>query len=94
MKIYDWRKFLTFIAILIFLLIVALYGCTRQEPKLQDVQEHTVISGETLWSIAKAYCPSNMSIQEYVYKLRELNNCDDCLIYPNEVLQILIYEEA
>lgn len=93
MRIYDWKKFVTFLALLIFTLVVLLYGCSRK-PQVKEVQEYTVTSGETLWGIAKRYCPDSMSLQEYIYNIRKLNNCADCLIYPNEVLQILIYEEA
>lgn len=93
MKIYDWKKFLTFIAIVLLLIAVILLCFSKKKPQVVDVQEHIIQSGETLWSIASNYKPSCMSIQEYIYNLREFNKCD-CLIYPNEVLQILIYEEV
>ena len=93
MKIYDWRRFLTFLAILLFSIINILYQCSRQEPQVIETKEHTVQSGETLWGIATAFRPQTMSIQEYIYNLKQFNNIDST-IYPAQKIQILIYEEV
>ena len=93
MKIYDWRKFITFLAVVLLFAILILHQCSKPKLEVQDIQEYEVQSGETLWSIASDHRPSSMSIQEYLYNLRAINNKEDCTIYPNEILQILIYEE-
>lgn len=92
MKIYDWRKFTTFLAIVLFLVLLILTQCTRKK-QVPKVQEYEVQSGETLWEIATMYRPKDMSIQEYIYNLKEYNNIGS-IIYPNQVLKILVYEEA
>ena len=94
MKIYDWKKFGTFLAIVLFLVIVALHCCRKQEPKVEHIEEHNVECGETIWSIASDHKPNAMSIQEYVYYIRELNNEDDCIINIGQKLQIPIFEEV
>lgn len=93
MKICSWKRFLTFIAVVLFLVILVLSILIHKEPQVIDTKEYEIQSGETLWSIATQFKPHYMSIQEYIYNLREYNNID-CLIYPNEVIQILIYEEV
>lgn len=93
MKIYDWRKFTTFIAIVLFLVAVCLSQCGKKDATITEVQEYEVQSGDTLWNIGTQYRPQNMSIQEYIYNLKKYNNIGST-IYPEQVLKILIYEEA
>ena len=93
LKICDWKRFLTFCAVVLLLLIIALHQCSRKELKVKEVEEYTVQSGETLWSIGTEFKPENMSIQEYIYNLKKYNNIDST-IYPEQVIQVLIYEEA
>ena len=49
----------------------------------------SVSAGDTLWSISCKYKKSGQDVREYVYELRELNNLDDCIIYPGQVIQII-----
>lgn len=52
-----------------------------------------VQSGETLWGIASENRPETMSIQEYIYNLKQYNNIGST-IYENQKIKILIYEEV
>lgn len=74
MKIVNKARFITFMAVVIFLIIA---GLSVAESKLQyqvaDV--HTVVAGETMWSICTKYKPSNMDIRDYIYEVCEYNNC-------------------
>lgn len=55
--------------ILIFALIIYI-ACTLDTPKHNFKEiEYTVSKGETLWSIAREYCPEDMDIREYIHKL-------------------------
>ena len=94
MKIYDWKKFLTFIAIVVFFIAVILYGCLRKvNPELIDTIEYEAEEGDTIWWISQNYVPKGMTIQEYIYNLQEYNNIGS-IIYPHQKIQILIYKEA
>lgn len=93
MKIYSWKRLLTFIAIVLLFIGIILHQCTIKKQEVIDIKEYTVQSGETLWSIASAYRPEHMSIQEYIYNLKEYNNIGS-MVYANQKLQILIYEEV
>lgn len=94
MKIYDWRKFITFIITVLFLiiLVVATVICVKNEKQqeLKAVEDYTIQSGETLWSIGSAFRPETMSIQEYIYKLEELNNIT-ADIKAGTIIKVLIY---
>lgn len=37
-------------------------------------EEYTVQNGDTLWSIAEEYADDNTSLQEYIYKIKKVNN--------------------
>jgi len=94
MKITNKRKLFNFLIVVITLFILAAaIVLTNAKYELDHTLDYTIKSGETLWSIASNYRPENMSIQEYIYNLREYNNCG-CIIYPNQVIQVLIYKEV
>lgn len=93
MKIYDWKRFTTFIAILLFFVCLLLHQCSKKEPKVIEIQDYTIQSGETLWNIGTQFRPKTMSIQEYIFNIQKFNNIDST-IYPEQEIKILIYEEA
>lgn len=37
-------------------------------------EEYTVQNGDTLWSIAEEYADDNTNLQEYIYKIKKVNN--------------------
>ena len=65
----------------------------QQDNVLDHIEEYEVRSGETLWSIASNYRPETMSIQEYIYNLKDFNNIGS-MIYPEQKINLLIYKEA
>lgn len=94
MKICNWKRFITFLVTLIALIIlITVLILTNKTHKLSGTQEYTIQSGETLWSIASTFRPSTMSIQEYIYNLQQFNQINST-IYPEQTIQILIYEEV
>lgn len=50
-------------------------------------EEYVVSVDETLWDIACENTDGNVG--EYVYNLRKLNNIDNCIIYPGQVIKII-----
>lgn len=94
MKIYDWKRFGTFLAIVLFLILACLHQCSKKELKVDHIEGYQIESGETLWSICSKFRPAKMSIEEYIHNVRVLNDEQDCIIYPNDTLQIPIFEEV
>ncbi len=62
------RQALPLILILIAFICIICNSDTPTEYVFKEVQ-YTVSSGETLWSIAKQYCPEGMDIRDYIYRL-------------------------
>lgn len=89
MKICNWKRFITFIAIVILLLIVGLSQCSKKELQVKEVQEYKVQSGETyivqkgdtIWGISTSVMKEKnieCDIRKVVYQIREDNNIKDC----------------
>jgi hypothetical protein len=60
-----------------------------------EVLSVTVEEGDTLWDIARAYNKDvGMSIQDYIYKIRSLNEMDSVIIYPGQTIQIITNQKS
>lgn len=63
------KKILSIILISTLIIFIA---CNLDTPKnshtFKEI-EYSVSNGETLWSIAREYCPEDMDIREYIHKL-------------------------
>lgn len=87
LKIVNKKRFITGITILI-VLIINLFNLSFAKAKV-ETENITVSAGDTLWSIACEYKKSGQDVREYIYELRQLNNLNDCVIYPGQVLKII-----
>jgi len=52
------------------------------------MQEYVISEKETLWQIASEYKPKEMSYEQYLYELRQVNE-DISTIYPGQKINIL-----
>ena len=86
-RIANKRRFITSIVIMIALLISIFNLCFAKQEVVTE--EYVVSTGETLWSIASKNKKIGQDVREYIYELREINNMNDCLIYPNQVIKII-----
>ena len=54
-----------------------------------EINETTMVQdGDTLWNIAKEYNENDTDLRKFVYKIRELNDLDDAMLYPGKELKI------
>lgn len=87
LRIVNKKRFISFISITM-ILIISIFNCVSAI-KTVEYQEYTVVQGDTLWSIASENKKTGQDIREYIYELREINNMNDCLIYPNQTITII-----
>lgn len=87
LRIVNKKRFISFISITM-ILIISIFNCVSAN-KPTEYQDYTVVQGDTLWSIASKNLKSGQDIREYIYELREINNMNDCLIYPNQIIRII-----
>ena len=69
-------------------LFISIFNCVSAQ-KVVEYEDYTVVQGDTLWSIASENLKSGQDIREYIYELREINNLNDCLLYPNQIIKII-----
>ncbi len=87
MKIVNKKRFASAITILTIVLIALLNKCVAY--KSIKTENYMVSAGDTLWSISCEYKNPRQDVRSYLYELRELNNLNDCIIYPGQVIQII-----
>lgn len=87
MRIVNKKRFITVITILSIMLI-SIFNLSFAKTKV-ETENITVSAGDTLWSIACEYKKSGQDVRQYIYELRQLNNLNDCVIYPGQVLKII-----
>lgn len=87
LRIVNKKRFITSISMII-IIIISIFNCVSAN-KVVEYQEYIVVQGDTLWSIASENKKDGQDIREYIYELRQLNNLEDCVIYPNQVIKII-----
>ena len=87
MRIVNKKRFIASIVIMIASIISIFNLCFAKTEVITE--DYVVSAGETLWSIALENKKAGQDVREYIYGLREVNNMNDCLIYPNQVIKII-----
>ncbi|MBQ8298635.1 MAG: LysM peptidoglycan-binding domain-containing protein [Clostridia bacterium] len=85
MKIVNKKRFITFIMTNLTILVLLFNVCLAKTETVTE--DYTVAAGDTLWSIACENAETD--IREYIYELREINNLNDCMIYPGQTIKII-----
>lgn len=85
MKIVNKKRFITFIMTNLIILVSLFNVCLAKTETVTE--DYTVAAGDTLWSIACENAETD--IREYIYELREINNLNDCMIYPGQTITII-----
>ncbi len=87
MRIVNKKRFISVVTILMIILIALLNKCVAY--KNIKTENYMVSAGDTLWSISCEYKKTGQDVRSYLYELRELNELNDCIIYPGQVLKII-----
>lgn len=85
MKIVNKKRFITFIVVILIILISLFSACSAKSSSV--IEEYVISEGDTLWSIACENAETD--IREYIYKLRKINDLDNCILYPGQKIKII-----
>ena len=88
--IIERRREIAAGAVAVTLLIIALMALRPSMAGVKWEEEiYRVRSGDSLWSISGEYCPDSVDRQEWIHKVRKMNDIDGSIIYPGQVITIL-----
>lgn len=87
LRIVNKARFITSMSVIIMFLVLVFSFTNAKENVVYE--NYTVVAGDTLWSIASENKKAGQDIREYIYELREINDMNDCLIYPNQTIKII-----
>lgn len=83
------RLLLCGIIIAVVTSVILLAGAKEKETTYTETTVY-VTAGDTLWSIAQEYCPSNMDIRKYIHIIEQDNDCT-ATIHNGDVLTVRVY---
>ncbi|MDP3387467.1 MAG: LysM peptidoglycan-binding domain-containing protein [Eubacteriales bacterium] len=88
-KVVNYKRFRSFVMVSAILAVltasVLIYNITAFSVNCNTFIEIPVRDGDTIWNIAREYGTSD-SIRQDVYTIMKLNNIEDGMIYPGQVI--------
>lgn len=63
---------------------------SKQTYKTKSYIEVIVEKGDTIWDISLKYTPKNKDVRKTVYEIRKLNNIENPIILPGQIIKIPI----
>ena len=95
-RLVNKKRFVVAISIMIMLIntiAMLIVRATVDDPYLYiDTGYWYVSKGETLWGIAELHSNDQHDTRKVIEIIKELNNKDNSVIYPNEVLIVPLFE--
>ena len=91
MKITNKKRFKRSLIVLIFLVLSLVHTSTAKTES--QVINYQIRKGQTLWSIAREYTPSNKDIRQTIYEIEQINDQDLSVIYPGQTIKIKVESE-
>ncbi len=82
------RIFLSVLVFAVIFKVILFRGSSAFGNESADTELYSVLPGDTLWSIAHEYKPANLTMDEYLYKLRKANSLSTSEIYAGDLIII------
>lgn len=95
-RVVNRRKFISFLAIILTIIIVSTtILLTRDNKVYSSIYKENYISmnikeGDTLWNIAINHMPKGYDVRKMVFEIIELNNIENASIYPGDSIKLPI----
>lgn len=68
----------------------------KDHPKVVEASQTAVSveEGDTLWNIAREYCPSEMDVRDYIHLVCKVNDREEPVVYVGEDIILPIFKEV
>lgn len=72
------------------------YMVMKDHPKVVEASQTAVSveEGDTLWNIAREYCPSEMDVRDYIHLVCKANDREEPVVYVGEDIVLPIFKEV
>ena len=87
-RIAQKGRFFGFVCAVVLVVGFACGCATAKSTAVQDKVIHIVRQGETVWDIAKQYCPAGTDVRRFAFEIAGENDIEDYIICPGDVLKI------
>ena len=88
LRIAQKRRFFGFVSAVV-LVVGVVCGCaTAKSTGEKETTIHIVRRGETVWDIAKQYCPDGTDVRRFAFEIAQDNGLNDYIIRAGERLVI------
>lgn len=91
---FRFTMFLTLVSLIFIILIgIGLNFGKVYSTTYNGYYEVRVKKSDTLWKIASENNPNNEDIRRVIYRIKQINNLDDCFIKEGDIVKIPSKEE-
>ena len=87
-RIANKRRFFGFVCLVV--LVVGLICSCAVQANVSEKNSiaHVVSQGDTVWSIAKQYCPNGQDVRAFAFEITQDNGLEDYIIHSGDRLII------
>ncbi len=95
LRIVNKFRFTTFVIVTCLFIMVLINSLFKSNTAYSDIEnryiEFEVMTGDTMWEIAKNNNPNNYDIRKVVYEIMEVNRMDSANIKPGDIIKLPSY---
>lgn len=94
-RVANKLRFTVFVVLMILILTTAINFAlglnTAVSLTVPEYMDISVVSGDTLWSIAETYMPPDTDVRKSVYELCKINDISASELYAGMTIKVPIY---
>lgn len=81
------------VSIVFFSVVVSAKSSNPEKPLYKYYTSVQINKGDTLWDIAKEYCPDSLNMNSYMKELKSINRLNNDEIHAGNYLTVVYYSD-